>query len=488
MYLTLFRQYLKSLLRKIRFDLNFIFGIFSLFSILYLFFAIFYLGLKIGDILSEFKPNKDPIDFINFYLIYFFSFDFLLRYFFQKNHNVNFIPWLPLPIKRTKLSSFILFLTLINFFNLYFLLFIVPFSITNIIPVYGILSTIIYLLVITLILMFSSFFVLLIHNLVYFSSLFALIPALVVILVIFLEFVFNISLSRVSLNAFNRILQGYYLLLYILFFYVWILVKINASLLRRQFYRIFNEKKTFFYFRLTPNGDIIKTIFDSYTVLEIQLILRNKKLRGTLFVGIYVIILFYFLIYKKQLDFNFSFLIYIFVSGILGYNYAQFMFSWESSYFDFLSVTYFDKKKYIKTKYVIFILSSCLIIISLIPLIIQNRIYLYSFISALFYNFSIGYFLIFYVATFNTARIDLNANILFNYSKYKGLHIIALFFILFAPYILLLILRVFFNETISLLVINIISIYSLFNYKNWIKLILRNLSARKYINLEGYRR
>jgi hypothetical protein len=113
---------------------------------------------------------------------------------------------------------------------------------------------------------------------------------------------------------------------------------------------------------------------------------------------------------------------------------------------------------------------------------------LYSYISALVYNFSIGYFLIFYVATFNSARIDLSANILFNYSKYKGLHLIAIFFIVLTPFIILSILRLFFNETISLLVINVISIYSFFNYDNWIKLILRNLSARKYINLEGYRK
>lgn len=488
MYILLFRQYFKSLFRKMRFDLNLIFGIFGLVSVLYLSFVIFFLGLKIGNILSEIKPNTNPIYFINSYLIYLFSIDFLLRYFFQKNHNINFTAFFPLPIKRTKLITFFLILTLINFFNFYILLFIIPFSIINIIPIYGILSFIIYLLVIILILMFSTFLVLLIQNLVFFSPLFALIPALVIILVILLEFTFKISLSKISLNIFNSVTHGSYLLMYILLFSIWIIVMINISLLKKHFYRIFYERKGFHYFKLKINDTFIKTIFNSYILLEIQLISRNKKLKGIFFVGLYILGLFYILILNKQFEFNSSFLIDIFVSGILGYNYAQNMFSWESSYFDFLSSCNFDLKRYIITKYIIFVLSSVLIFISLIPLIILHKLFLFSYITAMIYNFSIGYFLIFYIATFNKARIELNADIFYNYTKNSGLYMVAFSIILFAPYLLLLLLRILLNDIFSLIVINVISLYSLLNYKKWLKIILKNLSIRKYINLEGYRK
>jgi hypothetical protein len=488
MFYKLFNHSIKNIIRGITFDVNFVLRIITFLSFIYVCFAVFYLGLNYESIFRIYRPNMNPIDSFNSILIYLFLIGMLLLYFFQKRSTGDIIPYLHLPIRRAKVISYILVLTLFNFFNLGVILFIVPLSVRSILPAYGIQNFIFYLTGILLILISISYFVLFLRILINLISLFVLIPLGIVFIVSLSKIVLQVSFETISKAVFHSLLNGNIYFILLIFCSIIVLITANFLLLKDTIYSINSSemgpfrtskrfKATFF------NSNIIL-----YALLEIKLVTRNKRVRGFFIIAIVFIFLFYYTLQNKQNGIYISYIMYIILSGIFGYIFSQYMFSWESSYFDFISSTKFDLLKYLQAKYIIYVSFGLLVFIFFLPLIIQKKIDLHLFLTALLYNSCIGYFILFYMATFNRSRIELNSKIFFNLQGYNGTQMIALFVIIFLPCLILLLLTVVLNVTQSLLIINLLSIFSLIFQKQWFKSILKQLLNRKFINLEGYRK
>ncbi|MCX6254358.1 MAG: DUF5687 family protein [Bacteroidia bacterium] len=488
MFYKFFKHSVKNLTRNVRFDANFVIKLISSLSIVYVYLVISYLGFNFEKLIHIYSSKLDPVDSINSIFIYLFLIGMLLLYFFQKVRFSDIIPYLHLPLKRGKIILYILVLTLFNFFNLGFILFVVPFSVINVLPNYGMQSFIFYFIGVLLILIFISYFVLLLRNLIIIKSFFVLVPFGIVFLVIILKTVFNVSFETISKAVFQRLLQGDIFLLIIIFFSLVGLITANFSLLKDTIYRINSEEFGILNTSKRSKPTLYKSNLIFYALLEIKLITRNKRLRGFFFTAIGFLFLFYYTFQNKQNGMYFSFIMYIILNGIFGYIFSQYLFSWESSYFEFILSTKFNVVKYLKSKYIIYLSFGFLVFLLFLPLVIQKKIDLHLFVTALLYNSCIGYFLLFYMATFNSSRIELNSNIFFNLQGYNCVQVIAIFFILFFPLLVLLLLSVIMNATQSLLIINFLSLFSLLYQKKWFKIILKQLLNRKYINLEGYRK
>jgi hypothetical protein len=179
---------------------------------------------------------------------------------------------------------------------------------------------------------------------------------------------------------------------------------------------------------------------------------------------------------------------YLCLSGVWGYSYLQVEFSLESSFFDFISTVNFDFNKYFKAKYIFIVVVSFLSVLISIPIIIIGNQNVHIVASALLYNIGIGYFLVFISAIFNKERLELNSSVFFNYQGYSAIQVISICIAIILPVAFLGISTLLFNVHVGLSIINIICIISLLNYKKWFQLILNQLSKRKYINLEGFRK
>ncbi len=488
MFFKFFKHSVKSLIRNIRFDVNFILKIISSLSIVYVCLAIFYLGLNFEKLIRTYRPNFDPIDSFNSILIYLFLIGMLLLYFFQKRCSGNIIPYLHLPIKRGKIISYILVLTLFNFFNIGFILFVVPFSVMSILPTYGMQYSIFYLTGVLLILIFVSYFVLLLRNLINITSFFVIVPFGIVFLGFLLKTVFHVSFETISKAIFQSLLHGNIFFILLIFFSLIGLLTANFSLLKNTIYSINSEEMGTFSTSKRSKTTFFNSNIILYALLEIKLITRNRRVKGFFITAIGFLFLFYFTLQNEQNGIYFSFIMYIILSGIFGYIFSQYLFSWESSYFEFILSTKFDLFKYLIAKYIIYVSFGFFVFLFFLPLIIQKKIDLHLFLTALLYNSCIGYFILFYMATFNRSRIELNSKFFFNLQGYNSTQMIALFIIIFLPCLILLMLTAVINVTQSLLIINLLSIFSLVNQKKWFKIILKQLSNRKYINLEGYRK
>jgi hypothetical protein len=169
--------------------------------------------------------------------------------------------------------------------------------------------------------------------------------------------------------------------------------------------------------------------------------------------------------------------------------YGQFMFSWESTYFDGLMARKMNFKRYVLNKYyVMCALSTLAFLTFLITFLINGKVS--PFILVSFYLFTIGFigFAVMWFATFNSGRMELSKSQMFNYQGIKGSHFLLTFFIMLVPFGLFVLLKFLTNEHVAATVFSLIGLLFIITHKWWIEnIIIRRFMEHKYSKLEGFR-
>ena len=115
-------------------------------KILLVFFALYFivsfliLGVGAYFILEEALPGKDPLKIVCEYIIVWFVFDLLFRFFMQKLPVMNVRPLMTFPIKRNIVIRYLIGKTMVSFFNFLPLFFFIPFTIVLLIKGHGYMS------------------------------------------------------------------------------------------------------------------------------------------------------------------------------------------------------------------------------------------------------------------------------------------------------------------------------------------------------------
>jgi hypothetical protein len=134
------------------------------------------------------------------------------------------------------------------------------------------------------------------------------------------------------------------------------------------------------------------------------------------------------------------------------------------------------------------VLVSFFIVLIISPIFIIRNQNLHIVATAFLYNIGIGFFIVFLSGTFNKSKMNLNDSLLFNYQGNNPIQIISISVTILLPLVFLVLISSLSRQPFGLIILNIISVISLLNYKKWFRMISRQISKRKYINLEGYRR
>jgi len=304
-----------------------------------------------------------------------------------------------------------------------------------------------------------------------------------------LKFIYRMKPGTFTAGLFADILHGNYLTVILFALLTASMILVNISMVKQFFYNVFVDNGKHKLNIRIPKNSLFGKSSNSYVLLEMSLMLRNKRIRSILTIPIYFILMTYFIFLFKPINDIYIILFwYLCLSGVWGYSYLQVVFSLESSFFDFISTANFDFNKYFKTKYTLIVIISFLVIFVALPIVIIGNQNIHVVASALLYNIGIGYFLVFSTATFNRERMDLNNGLLFNYQGHNPIQVISMSVAIILPLAFLGIITFFLSQTAGLIIINIISVISLLNYKKWFQMIFRQLSKRKYINIEGYRK
>ncbi len=489
MFISFIEHSIKGFLRNAVFDLKLILKILSAISILYLSLILIYFGYDFEKIIQLNNSSSDPITIFNYRLLHICAVLFILQVFSLKNPLVALMAYLHLPVNRNKLIVFILVKSLFNYFLVGLLLFFVPYSIRIILPNYNYQQFLFYFLGILIIFFSIGYLSLLIRNLVGISYVFLILPIVLLAGLYLIGLFLNISFTAISGFIFNKLINRdlYFLVLLILILAG--LLYCNFIVFKKGFYGIYQNQRSLSDFTVKQTGHYYtKSDLFNYTRLEIRLIARNKRLRGFFLLSVLLITMFFSIMPENDEGFYYSFVVYVLISGMFAYMFIQFVFSWESSYFDLISATKFDIIKYLKAKYMIYCILSIIVFTLFLVTTRPTKTEIHMFFSALLYNSGLGYFILIFFATYNKYRIDLNRNVFFNYQGINSVQVLGIILILLIPCLILFLLLLQVNLTYSLLIINFLCIVALINQNKIWKIIHNKLMQRKYINLEGYRK
>ena len=435
----------------------------------------------------------DPVDRFNSILLWYLSADLFMRCLLQPLPTVEVLPYLRLPIRRSKIVNYLLGRSVVNPFNLIPWFVILPFSVQILLPQSGTGIVVIYLSVMALLLIFNNFLAVLIGYMIQKRPILYIIPFGLQAFMISLNN-WGIPVSDLSITFGKYILAGNPVLLVTLTSSLILTIYTTHQLLSRNFYideiQSKKERKTFFALfgenQFKRFGEIGR-----YLSLEICLLIRNKRPRQMMVMVPVMIVYFMFIISNSKHPYGpfFNLVVVTILIGIGATNYGQFIFSWESSYFDTIMARKNNFSNYVKAKYY---LLSALSILSFIPLFIfffyMQSIDPYLICSVFLFTLGVNGFIILFFSTFNDGRIDLSKSSFFNYQGIKGNQYLISMLFLILPSGIFSLVRYYFNPIAGELAIAIPGLLFVVFNNWWIKkIIVPQFQRRKYKNLEGYR-
>lgn len=463
--------------------------IFIGFIVLYLAAVAIFLGFSLHKILSGFFPGKDVIYIFVGFILYYFSFDIIMRFLMQDLPTLAVQPYLTQNIRRNKLVQFLNLRSLFSIFNLLPLLLFLPFITITIGGKYG--SGISLALVITIfsIIFFNNFLVLFIKRKTILSQWWLIGFFIIILLAISADYFQIFSFRNASADLFSSIIRtpGLCFIFIVLAIGAWYN---NSIFLRKNFYlenleKSSGEKKSTDYNwlqRFGAYGDLI--------AIDIKLILRNKRPRTLLLLSI--IFLFYGYIFFKPEYFekgSLGILLIgsIFITGMFMTSYGQFLFAWQSSHFDGLMSNNISIKTYIKSKIILLIsFSTISFLLSLLYGFISWEL-IPILISSWLFNIGIHAVLTSFIATRNYKGLDLSKGATFNYQGTGAAQWLYSFIILIVGVIIYLPFALLINKWVGIAAIGILGLVSLMMQDWWIDKLAAEFKKYKYKMLEGFR-
>lgn len=483
-----FSHYWKGIFRNAAWRRNLLSKIVFGILVLYILLVFIYLGASLDKILA--RQGGSPIDTFNSVLLWYFAIDLLVRSMLQPLPVIQVIPYLRFNIRRSKVIHYLFIKSIWNIFNLLPWLVLIPFAV-KFLP-FGFY----YIFFALLIVLINNFLAIYIQYLSQKQFLYTLIPVALVALVFFAEKAGG-WVSHFSILLGSGMVSGNIVLLAALLLIIAFVYTLNRKLLYSGFYldEIKSRKNNNDGFMRFLGMDLFNRfgMIGKYMSLEVNLLFRNKRPRQGFVMLPFLWVYLMYVMGKDPAAFQSGAMAVYFISIIMGMTsiiYGQFLFSWESSYFDGIAARRTDFHQYVLAK---FYLMCLFLVVSCIPLYLMLIIIAHfnPFLLITLTLFVAGpiHFIVFYMSTFNDGRVDLDKGQFFNYQGVKGKHFLVSLAFFLIPFLLFLLFKYLFGETIALVCLSFLGLLFFALHKYWIKaIIVKSFLSRKYKNLEGFRK
>lgn len=355
----MFRSFLslewKQFLRASYFQKGIAIKILLFFAAIYFGGAAIFLGIGVFFIFKKAVPDVDPIIMINNFLIYWFLFDLVIRFFMQQLPVMNIKPLMTIPIKRETVIHYLLGKTALSFFNFLPLFIFLPLSIVLLVqgyPVLNVLCWFVSVVAITFCLNFINFLINK-NNVIFY--------VIVSVLAIFigLEVYQIFKISEPIGVAFNALYNQPYLVAIPILLLI-ALYRINFQDIKKGFYLDDTISKKAEKVDTTDLSWLNR--FGSLGVFlknDVRLIWRNARPKQVLMMSF--LFLFYGLIfYTQEVYKNMpAFLAFasMFVTGGFLMTFGQLVPSWDSEYYKMLMSQNIPYKKYLESKWYLMVVA-----------------------------------------------------------------------------------------------------------------------------------
>ncbi len=368
--------------------------------------AAIFLGIGAFFILKEVLPDVDPIITINNFLIYWFLFDLVIRFFMQQLPVMNIKPLMTIPIKRETVIHYLLGKTAVSFFNFLPLFIFLPFSIVLLAhgyPVVNVLCWFLSVMVLTLSINFTNF--LINKNNTFF---YAIVGVLVIFIGLEVYQIFKIS-EPIGI-AFNALYNQPYL------------VVIPIALLVALYRINFNDIRKGFYLDGTISKKVEKVDtadlswldrFGSISVFlknDLRLIWRNARPKQVLMMSF--LFLFYGLVFYTQPTYQKmpAFLAFasMFVTGGFLMTFGQLVPSWDSEYYKLLMSQNIPYRKYLESKWYLMVVAVTISFVLSTPYLYFGWKIFGMIAAGALFNIGLNSFITLFGGALNRVPIELN--------------------------------------------------------------------------------
>ena len=479
----------KQTTRSAYFEKGILIRIFIGLMLLYLVINLVVIGLFMGKIISEAFPDDEVAWAFSRILFYYFIADFVLRFFVQPLPVLTIMPYLHLPVKRTKLFNFLLAKSALSLFNFMPLLILLPFTLKSVLPGSEGGFALSWLLTVIL-LVFANNFLAFIVKKVYLLKpliLFAVLAAAA--LLILADVKTSYLISRGFASAITGIAQHVYLLLIPLTLLVVIYLASWFFLYKNRYIEPGMKKE-----KLLFSGNESRS-FDSFGIpgrlvmMEIKLILRNKRPRAFLTMSA-MFLLYGLLNYPPrthQAGEGMFLFVGLLITGIFMMQYGQLIMCWESRSFDKICTSGLRMQDYFRGKFWFFtVVNSISFVLTLPYVFFSYRIVLIN-LACLLYHSGINIFIILFLGTYNNRRIDLGKGAMFNYEGTSFLHFVLILPLLGLPYLIWLPFMIMGYPELGLAAIGLAGIAGMAFSGVLIRSTVKQFNSRKYKILNGFR-
>lgn len=485
MFFTLIRlQVLKSI-RSTSFAKSILATGFLVFIALLLLGYVFLAGLFLSRIIDLLAEGKEPIGFLNSFLIYFFLIEFVYRYFIQKLPVVELESLLHLPIGKAKIVQVLLLRSFISPMNLIAILLFLPFGAQVVMEKFGVMGFVGWIGTLVLLSWTIHWFML------WFKQRFedSTIGLIVVFGVLLLgggtAYMgwFNVGelLAPLFDFAMTNLIPFVVMVLLVGFsFYLaygfYVRNAYLEDLSEEEDVRFVNQSFGFLS-RFGVAGELAN--------LEWKLIVRHKKSRTYLMLSAFFLL--YGLIFYTNPQYQtedgihpiFIF-VGVFITGIFMIQYGQQFLSWNSGNFDFFLNRKNGVERLILGKYLLFVGVSTVCFLASVPYVYFGVDILLVHLATFLFNVGILIHVIIYVALWKPKPMDLNKGAMFNYEGVGAAQFLIMIPLMIGPYLVYLPFSLLISDYAGLIALGVSGLIGILAFKPLSQLNISRALSNRY--------
>lgn len=450
-----------------------------------------FFGTTFAYAFADMVPNREPYHVMNAVaLVFILAIDFMLRIPLQKTPTQEVKPYLLLPVKRNRIIDFLLIRSGLSLYNLLWLFLFIPFSFITITKFFGVTGVITYLIGIWLLMIANNYWYLLCRTLINERIWWLVLPIAFYGGIACLLFIPEESpLFYFFMDMGDGFIEGnilYFLGTILVIVILWLINRklmsglVYAELAKVDDLKIKHVSEYKFFERYGEVGE--------YMRLELKMLLRNKRCKGSLR-SIFIVVV----AFSCVLSFSSVYDGPTMSSFICVYNFAAFgmiilsqIMSFEGNYLDGLMSRKESIMSLLKAKYYIYSIGEIIPFILMIPAIIMDKLTLLGAFAWFFYTIGFIYFCFFQLAVYNKQTVALNEKVSSRQMN-NGIQMLVNFGAFGIPLILYSILGMLFGQTITYIILLGIGLGFTLTSPLWIRNVYGRFMKRRYTNMEGFR-
>lgn len=488
LYGRLLAQQWKESLRSPMFQKSLLINLIMGFFFLYLLASFLLLGFALKYILED-VFERPAIEVLNGFLLYTLLGGLFLRFLIQRVPLLDITRYLHLPIKKGLLLHFIFLKTFFSVYNLFPLVFILPLFFNAALPEYPLNVSLAWLALLLSLVLLNNLFAFYLKKAFTRTPWFVAAFGVLLLGLFLLNYYQMLDLMFYSHLIFDPVLEMPLLAL----IPIGSLIAVYLLLHRwtRSFLRLDKGlgKKVE---RVQGQSDLgLKRLGSTgrMAAFELDMIRRNK--RPKTFALVAFLFLLYGLIFYPNPAFEGSYAMMIFVgvltTGIFMMQFGQLHFSWDSPHFDKLLTSRLRIRDYIRSKYLLMVLSCAIMFVLSLPYAYFGTEIVLINLSSMLFNIGFSSMAFLFLAMYNRKGMNLSNSNMFNYEGMQASQFLIVPVILGIPYLLYAIFYILGHPLWGIGAIGLFGGLCLFLHPLLFSVLERMFHERKHLIAEGFR-